>query len=143
MKNFSKYITQGIGLAIGIIIVFLIVLLGMRIKSSFDVAKLEKEQQQQDIINLHKKELENMGLSYNEIEHAISNGIDLKEDGEYKVKVVSGKGDIAIYDMYNRKKIKTILSVNKEKDVRFDGKSTYKVVPSDGLEIKCIKTKSH
>lgn len=143
MKNFSKYIAQGIGLAVGIIIVLFVISLGMCIKSSFDVAKLEKEQQQQDIINLHKRELENMGLSYNEIEYAISNGIDLKDDGEYKVKVVSGKGDITIYDMYNRKKIKTILSVNKEKDVSFDGKSTYKVVPSEGLEIKCIKTKSH
>ena len=96
MKSFGKYITQGIGLAIGIIIVVLVVLGVLYVKSGLDEAKLEKEQQRQDIINLHKRELEDMGLSFEEIENAINNGVDIEKDGTYKVKVISGKGDIVI-----------------------------------------------
>lgn len=139
MKNFSKYITQGMGLAIGIVIVGLAISGILYIKSGFDVAKVEKDQQRQDMIDFERIQLEKIGLNITEINAAMDNGVNIEKDGVYEVKVVSGVGDVTIYDIDTATKIKTMLSVNKDKDVEFEGKPGYKVVPAEGLKIKCIK----
>lgn len=139
MKNFSKYITQGIGLAIGIVIVILAISGVLYIKSGFDTAKVEKEQERQVVIDFERRQLEKIGLGTAEIDDVINNGINIDEDGTYVIKTKSGSGDVVIYDLNISKKVMMVMAVNGSKEHEFEGRDGYKVVPGDGLEIKCIK----
>lgn len=143
MKNFAKYIIQGTGMAIGVIIIVVVVIAGIKIKNNITNKRLEKQIEKtvatEEQKKIDREKLSKLGLTDEEIENALTNGVDINEDGEYTIKVISGVGDVRIYDMISLKKVKTLDTVNSKKISMFQGELGYKIVPDNGLIIECVK----
>lgn len=143
MKGFSKYIIQGIGLAIGIVIIFGSIIGFIKVKNNMEQIALDKQLEKTRIEQAEKQiernKLIELGFSEDEATNAAENGIDIESEGEYVIEVISGSGDVVIYDMIPTKYIKTIVGVNRNKVSTFEGKQGYKVIPDKGLIIECVK----
>lgn len=94
-----------------------------------------------DSMDLNELNLKELNMSEDEIDKILEKGIKITDSGIYSIKVISGVGDIKIYDLINKKYVITIVSANTNKESTFEGEYGYIVIPQDGVEIKCTKKK--
>lgn len=141
MKEFKKYIVQGIGISIGFIITSLVcgLILGIGLVSQNIYQQTQEKRQVAIVIKqeIKKNKFMESNVSENEADRILKNGIEITQDGLYSIEVISGSGDVKIYDTVTYKHIITLVGPTESKDNEFEGKAGYIVVPDDGIKIIC------